>query len=118
MTILIITLFCIVAILLTMQFYYRMKYITYSELVNAANNEYEVLKSKSINKIVNERKKIRKELNTKFNNELEKIRKEMEADYNEACESVKNELFEKLQEVDNIIGQHAQKDALKNIPSA
>lgn len=115
MTILIITLFCIVAILLTMQFYYRTKYITYSELVNVANNEYEVLKSKSINKIVNERKKIRKELNTKFNNELEKVRKEMEADYNEACESVKNELFEKLQEVDNIIGQHAQQDALKNI---
>ena len=115
MTILIITLFCIVAILLTMQFYYKSKYITYTGLLNMANTEYESLKSKSVNKIVKERKKIRKELNDKFNNEIEKIRKEIENDYNEACEEVKSELFEKLQEIDGVIGQHAEKDALRNI---
>ena len=84
-------------------------------MVDVANNEYEELKTKSVNKIVKERKKIRKELNAKFSKELEKLRAEMEKDYNDACEDVKAELFEKLQEIDTIIGQRAEKDALKNI---
>lgn len=115
MIFLIITLICIVAILLTMQIYYRSKYINYSEIAKAATDDYESFKAKSLEKIVKERKKIRKELNEKFSNEVEKLRKDMENEYNEACEEVKNELFAKLEEIDNAVGQQAERNALKNI---
>jgi hypothetical protein len=98
-----------------MQLYYRSKYLNYFEIAEASNTAYESLKTNSLNRIVKERKKIRKELNDKFNKEVEKLRKELETEYNEACEEVKTELFEKLEEIDTIIGKQAEKNAAKNI---
>lgn len=115
MEIFICILICIVCTLLTMQLYYRSKYVNYFEIATAAEKHVDQLKSNTTNYIVKERKKIRKELNEKYAKAIDKFRTELEQEYNEACEEVKSELFSKLEEIDTAIGEHNKELSLRNI---